>query len=221
MCAVVIRSTVKALIWQSRLRQSLFSLPGGRAAALLCVRVFVPWECERWYLGIWWCCLPGCGWIFEPRRSPECESAGRKRNKHKKINETDSDSQKSDLTIKSSRWMSDVMHASEGRAAQWNTLKTREIKSTPCAQYTKIRLHNRFIYSDHHKILLWLGPETWQTTSWTSTNQSFRFLLRLAWGTWVITEDFTVHTWQERLFVCTVNTLLTSSELLLFCLTDC
>lgn len=43
---------------------------------------------------------------------------GRNRNKHKKINETDSDSQKSDLTIKSSRWMSDVMHASEGRAAQ-------------------------------------------------------------------------------------------------------
>lgn len=62
----VIRYAVKGLIWQSH-------SPLSQRAELRC-RSVLPWECGRWYLGICWCCLPGCGWIFEPRHSPKCES---------------------------------------------------------------------------------------------------------------------------------------------------
>lgn len=74
MRSAVIRYAVKGLIWQSH-------SPLSQRAELRC-RSVLPWECGRWYLGICWCCLPGCGWIFEPRHSPKCESVEENKKSH-------------------------------------------------------------------------------------------------------------------------------------------
>lgn len=73
MCAAALVFAVESTHWKIRATGAT-APPGGRGASLLDGRP-LPWGCVRWYQGICWCCPPGCGWIFAPRHSRECESA--------------------------------------------------------------------------------------------------------------------------------------------------